>query len=221
MSTAADRPGRALSLRVKMAAEWCLALLALVCLLPLLLLIAALIKLTSPGPVLYLADRLGRHGQPFRMMKFRSMAVGASEHVTEDDRVTVDADDPRLTPLGGVLRLGFDELPQLLNVLKGEMALVGPRPDTVWMLPKYTDEVRPRLHVRPGLTGLAQILRGRDLSPLHNYRLDCYYVAKWSPWLDLKIVLYTLPYVAGARNTGRRWLQQLLPEAAASLDHTE
>jgi undecaprenyl phosphate N,N'-diacetylbacillosamine 1-phosphate transferase len=218
VSIAADRPGQALGLWVKTAVEWCVALLALVCLLPLLLLIAALIKLTSPGPVLYLADRLGRHGHSFRMMKFRSMVVGAPEHVTEDDRVTVDAADPRLTPLGGFLRLGFDELPQLLNVLKGEMALVGPRPDTVWMLPKYSDEIRPRLDVRPGLTGLAQILRGRDLSPLNNYRLDCHYVANWSPWVDLKIVLYTLPYIAGVRNIGRGWLRRLVPEAAAALD---
>jgi len=202
---------------LKVAVEWFAALLLLLLLSPLLLLIALLVKLTSRGPVFYIAKRLGRGGQYFPMIKFRSMYVGVPAIVTEDNMVIVEENDPRLTPVGELLRIGFDELPQLINVLKGEMALVGPRPDVDWVLPEYTDEIRRRLEVRPGITGLAQVLCGRQLSSDYNYRLDCYYVANWSPWLDLKIVLYTVPYVLGVRRLARQWLQEVLPEAAAML----
>jgi lipopolysaccharide/colanic/teichoic acid biosynthesis glycosyltransferase len=204
---------RGLGLALKTVAEWGFALLALLLLLPLLLLIALAIKLTSRGSVLYVAERLGRAGKPFRMLKFRSMHVDSPEIVTADRRVIVEDDDPRLTPVGRFLRIGLDELPQLLNVLRGEMALVGPRPDTTWMLPEYTEDVRQRLEMRPGITGLAQVLRGRDLSPEENYRLDVHYVRYWSPWMDVRIALYTIPYVLGVKGIGRAWLEQLLPSA--------
>jgi undecaprenyl phosphate N,N'-diacetylbacillosamine 1-phosphate transferase len=204
---------RGLGLSLKMIAEWLFAFLALWLLLPLLLFIALVIKLTSRGPVLYVAERLGRAGKPFRMLKFRSMHVDSPEVITADRRVIVADDDPRLTSVGKLLRSGLDELPQLLNVLKGEMALVGPRPDTTWMLPEYTEDIRPRLEMRPGITGLAQVLRGRDLSPEENYRLDMHYVRHWSPWMDVRIALYTVPYMLGAKSIGRAWLEQLLPNA--------
>ncbi len=200
-------------LTAKLVLEWLAAFLGLVALAPLLLVIALLVKLTSPGPVLYIDRRVGLFGKPFGMMKFRSMHVGAPEIVTDDNKVIVEDDDPRVTSIGRTLRIGLDELPQLINVLRGEMALIGPRPDATWMLPKYTDEIRPRLAMRPGITGLAQVLRGRDLATDDNYRLDVHYIRNWSPWLDLKIALYTIPYVAGAKDVGRRWLEALLPEA--------
>jgi lipopolysaccharide/colanic/teichoic acid biosynthesis glycosyltransferase len=204
---------RGFGLALKAIAEWVFALLALLLLFPLLLLIALAIKLTSHGPALYVAERLGRTGKPFRMLKFRSMYVDSPEIITADRRVIVEEDDRRLTPVGRLLRIGLDELPQLLNVLKGEMALVGPRPDTTWMLPEYTEHIRPRLEMRPGITGLAQVLRGRDLSPEENYRLDVHYVRHWSPWIDVRIALYTIPYMVGAKGIGRAWLEQLLPNA--------
>ncbi|MGQ9730153.1 MAG: sugar transferase [Candidatus Zipacnadales bacterium] len=212
MNTQGRRLLRVVGLFIKTILEWCLALLALIMLLPLLFLIALLIKLTSPGPVFYLAERLGRGGRPFRMFKFRSMQADAVEHLTNDDRVIVEPGDKRLTPIGKWLRIGFDELPQLANVLKGDMALIGPRPDTVWMLPKYSAEVLPRLNMRPGITGLAQVLGGRDLSPRLNYLLDCHYITHWSPWLDLRIALYTIPYVIGIKWVGHKWLRRIVPE---------
>ncbi|MBM3472610.1 MAG: sugar transferase [Armatimonadetes bacterium] len=210
MTTSAERLPRRPALAAKVAVEWGLALIASLCLVPLGLLLALLVKLTSRGPVLYIAPRVGRGGRCFRMLKFRSMYVGAPAIVTEDNMVVVEENDPRLTPVGKVLRMGFDELPQLINVLKGEMALIGPRPDVDWMLPEYTDDTRPRLDMRPGITGLAQVLRGRDLTGPENYQLDVWYVRNWSPWVDLKIALYTLPYVAGAKNIGRAWLRAIL-----------
>jgi len=203
---------------LKVALEWLAALLLLLLLSPPLLLLALLVKFTSRGPVFYIAKRLGRGGKCFPMVKFRSMHVGVPAIVTEDNMVIVEENDPRLTPVGEFLRIGFDELPQLINVLKGEMSLIGPRPDVDWVLPDYTDEIRRRLEVRPGITGLAQVLCGRRLSSEQNYWLDCYYVANWSPWLDLRIALYTVPYVLGVKRLARQWLRGILPEAAARLE---
>jgi len=200
---------RRLLLPVKSLVEWLTALLLVLLLSPLLLLIALSIKLTSRGPVFYIDERVGTGGRPFRMIKFRSMYVDAPAIVTDDDKVIVEENDPRVTPVGGIIRMGFDELPQLLNVLRGEMAVVGPRPDATWMLPKYTDDIRPRLEMRPGITGLAQVLRGRDLSTDENYRLDVHYVQSWTPWMDLRILLLTIPYIAGAKDIGRRWLEEI------------
>ena len=210
-----------LLLAAKAAFEWLVALVGLLVLSPLFLLLALLVKLTSRGPVLYIATRVGLGGRCFPMMKLRSMHVGVAAVVTEDNKVIVEADDPRVTPVGKYLRMGFDELPQLINVVRGEMAIIGPRPDADWMLPEYTDEIRPRLEVRPGITGLAQVLRGRDLTTMQNYQLDVWYVRNWSPWVDARILLYTLPYSFGARDIGRRWLGEILPEAAAGPERAQ
>ena len=212
---------RRMLLTAKLVVEGLGALIAVVLLAPLLLLIALLIKVTSPGPIFYIDERVGRLGRPFRMVKFRSMYVGAPPVITDDNKVIVEEDDPRVTPVGRILRMGFDELPQLFNVLKGEMAVIGPRPDATWMLPEYTDEIRPRLQMRPGITGLAQVLRGRDLSTGDNYRLDVYYVGSWSPWMDLRIALYTPLYIAGAKNVGLGWLKHVLPDGANALQDAQ
>jgi len=208
---------RRIGLAAKVVAEWVLALLLASALLPLLVALACLVKLSSPGPVLYVDERVGLGGRTFRMFKFRSMFLGVQPIVTDDDKVIVQPGDRRLTPVGRFLRLGFDELPQLLNVLRGEMALIGPRPDAPWMLPKYTEEIRPRLQVRPGITGLAQVLRGRDLPTQDNYAIDTWYVTHWTPLIDLRIAALTPLYIGGWRNVGQRWLAVLLPDVAAAL----
>lgn len=196
--------------RAKYLVEWFVAVVGLVLILPLLAVLAVLIKMTSPGPVFYVSDRLGRKGRVFRLYKFRSMYVGVPQITAEDGKVLTLADDPRLTPIGKFLRLGFDELPQLINVLKGDMCLIGPRPDVPWELERYTPRQRRRLEVLPGITGLTQVVGGRELSNAQNYELDVRYVEASTFWTDVKILLCTLPYSLGAKSIGRRCFRRLL-----------
>lgn len=162
----------------------------LVLLAPVFLAIAIAIKLSSPGPVFYRQVRVGRDLRFFHMLKFRSMVQNA-------DRVggwSTRTDDPRVTPLGKILRiLSLDELPQLMNVLKGDMTLVGPRPSVPPQLEEYTEEQRRIiLSVRPGITGLAQI-RGRSaLSREEEIANNLYYVQNRTMLLDLKILARTI-----------------------------
>jgi len=204
--------------RVKYAVEWAIALVGTALVLPLLAVLALLVKLTSRGPVLYVSERLGRGGKVFRLMKFRSMKTGAEPVLAEDGKVVTVADDPRLTPVGRFLRLGFDELPQLLNVLKGDMCLIGPRPDVPWELERYTPRERSRLAALPGISGLTQVLGGRELNNAQNYELDVRYVARSSGWLDVKILLLTLPYALGAKGVGRRCLAEFMEGLDALAD---
>jgi undecaprenyl phosphate N,N'-diacetylbacillosamine 1-phosphate transferase len=199
---------------VKYAAEWLLALVAFLLTLPLLALLACLVKATSPGPVLYVSDRLGRNGKVFRLFKFRSMRVNVPQITANDGKVVTLENDPRLTAVGRFLRLGFDELPQLLNVLKGDMCIVGPRPDVPWELERYSQRERLRLAVLPGITGLTQVLDGRELSNAQNYELDVRYVRSSSWGMDLAILAITLPYSLGLKRTGR-WVFQRHFEAVA------
>lgn len=193
---------------LKYAWEWLAALVGVLVISPLLLLLALLVKLTSRGPVLYVSERLGKDGRVFRLYKFRSMKAGAKQVLAADGKVIAAADDPRLTPIGRFLRLGFDELPQLLNVLKGDMCLVGPRPDVLWELERYTPRQRLRLGALPGITGLTQVVGGRELNNAQNYELDVRYVTDSSLWLDLAILGLTLPYALGAKRVGRRVLRR-------------
>jgi len=173
-----------------------LAAAALVALWPLLLAGAIAVRLSSPGPVLFVQWRLGREGRPFRLYKFRSMFQDAPDHRNADGSAYSGEDDPRLTPLGRWLRrTSLDELPQLFNVLRGDMALVGPRPDLVDQLAYYTDEERAKLAVRPGLTGLAQISGRNNISWPRRKALDVEYVERRSLGLDLAILWRTVPYV--------------------------
>lgn len=183
-------PGRS-SLKRLMDIVASLALLVVT--LPVTLISVASIKLTSPGPVFYRQVRVGMGGRLFRVFKFRSMVVGAEQMGLG---LAVAKDDDRITPVGRVLRrLSLDELPQLLNVIKGEMSLVGPRPTVPSQVEKYTEHERRRLETRPGLTGWAQV-RGRNaLSWKERIDLDIWYVDHWSPWLDLKILFLTIPAV--------------------------
>lgn len=169
---------------------------------PLLLLIALLVRRDSRGPVLFRQTRVGRNGERFEMLKFRTMVDGADALKAgllahnETDGLFKMADDPRVTRVGGVLRkLSLDELPQLMNVLRGDMSLVGPRPLVIDEDELVQGLARRRLHLTPGMTGHWQIL-GSARIPLHEMvKIDYLYVANWSLWTDLKILLRTVPYM--------------------------
>ena len=178
----------------------------LVVLAPLFGMTAALIKLTSPGPVFYRQERIGLSGEPFTILKFRSMVTGA-----EDGLQTLLAeqgangiplfkvkDDPRITSIGAILRrYSIDELPQLLNVFRGHMSLVGPRPQVDGEVRLYDSKSSRRLAVKPGMSGLWQVSGRSNLSWEDSIRLDLYYVENWSLTSDLVILLRTLRAVVG------------------------
>jgi len=153
--------------------------------------IALAVKLTSPGPVIFRQTRVGLNNRPFTFYKFRSMIEG-TEH--KGLGYAVAKDDDRITKVGKYLRnTSLDELPQLFNVLKGDMSLVGPRPTIPSEVAKWPPTLMRRQQVRPGLSGWAQI-NGRNLiSWDEKLILDVWYVENWSLWLDLKILLKTVP----------------------------
>nr|WP_300862867.1 undecaprenyl-phosphate glucose phosphotransferase [uncultured Acetatifactor sp.] len=160
---------------------------------PLMLLAALLIKLTSPGPVIFRQERVGLHNKPFYMYKFRTME---RQVPGEEKKAWTVRNDPRVTPVGKFLRrTSLDELPQLFNILRGDMSLVGPRPERPLFVDKFKEEI-PRYmvkhQVRPGLTGWAQVngLRG-DTSIRKRIEYDIYYIENWTVWFDLKIILMT------------------------------
>lgn len=189
-----------------------IAALLLVVLSPLLIILIVAVKCTSNGPVFYVSSRLGRHGGTFKLYKFRSMKVNSPMIVGDDGKVLTLTTDSRLTVIGKVLRLGFDELPQLFNIVRGEMSFVGPRPDVPWELPRYDCRQRKRLEVLPGLTGLAQVMGGRELNNAQNYELDVRYVERRSTWLDVTILAATLPYVFGGGRQVRRIFSGLISD---------
>ncbi len=180
-----------------------LSLLGIIILSPLFLVFTVLIKLTSPGPVLFVQERIGLDGKPFPIFKFRSMVEGAEALLPQ---LTAKSEasghlfkikaDPRITPLGRFMRRwSIDELPQIFDVFLGYMSLVGPRPPLPNEVAKYTPWQLKRLRSRPGITGPWQVA-GRSLLPFDDMvRLDLYYIENWSLWLDLKILLRTLPVV--------------------------
>jgi exopolysaccharide biosynthesis polyprenyl glycosylphosphotransferase len=181
--------------------------LGLVVGMPLWLVIAALIKAASRGPVFYRQERVGRGGMPFLMYKFRSMTDGADsqlEHLSASNEATGPIfkmrDDPRVTRVGKWMRrFSVDEFPQLLNVLRGEMSLVGPRPPLPMETEKYTEQNWLRLEVLPGMTGLWQVSGRSGLSFDEMVRLDLFYIENWSVGFDMGLILRTLPAVLFAR----------------------
>ncbi len=153
---------------------------------PVLAAAAAAIKLEDGGPVLYRQRRVGKDGVDFELLKLRSMVVGA-EH--QGAGLAVDAGDRRITLVGRVLRrLSFDELPQLWNVLRGDMSLVGPRPTLRYQVERYSERQRRRLEVKPGITGWAQVNGRASLPWDERIELDVWYVEHRSPLLDLRIL---------------------------------
>ncbi len=172
---------------------------ALILMAPALVLLAILIKVDSPGPVLYTALRAGRKGRPFRCYKFRTMVrdadalkKGLRERNQRQGPFFKIKGDPRITRVGRILRrYSLDELPQLLNVLKGEMSLVGPRPHPLDDFASYAIQHLPRLDVTPGITGLWQVTARRNPSFQAGMTLDIEYIHRWSLGMDLKILLKT------------------------------
>jgi exopolysaccharide biosynthesis polyprenyl glycosylphosphotransferase len=178
---------------VKRAFDLIAAIVGLILLSPIFLAIAALVKLSSPGPVLFRQERIGRHGKPFTLLKFRTMHCSSK---TESDTVWTTRNDPRCTVIGTALRkFSLDELPQLLNVIRGNMSLVGPRPERPYFVAKFGEDfqkynMRHRCHV--GMTGWAQVhgLRG-DTSISDRLEYDLYYMRNWTFGLDLQIIFRT------------------------------
>ncbi len=173
----------------------------------LMLLTAGIVKLTSKGPVLYADERLGVGGKAFRMYKFRSMKHNAPPVLTEGRKLIVTKHDPRLSPVGGLIRgLKIDELPQLFNVLRGDMSIVGPRAGRPSGEARYTEAAYARLRVKPGLTGLGAVLGGRHLANDSLYDIEARYVGVQNLWLDFLIMLLTPLYIVA----GPRWPRRLL-----------
>ncbi len=174
-----------------------LSTLAILLVMPLLVVLVTLIKITSPGPVIYSQSRIGKDGKLFTMYKFRTMIEGAEN---ETGPVLACENDPRVTTVGRFLRrTRLDELPQLINVIRGDMSLVGPRPERPHFVRRHKALREIRLAVRPGLTGLAQIRSIYDLHPRHKVRYDYLYIQKRSLLLNIYIIFKTLPVVLSCR----------------------
>ena len=182
--------------------------LTLLLLAPVLAVVALAIRLGSEGPVLYRQPRRGREGMTFSIFKFRTMYVGAEQRRSEvlamndvdGPLFKIKGRDPRVTRVGGFLRkTSLDELPQLWNVLRGEMSLVGPRPFVVYEADQITGWASRRLDMTPGITGLWQVLGRNDIPFAEMVKLDYLYVTNWSLWWDLKILCQTIPVVLGRR----------------------
>lgn len=178
----------------------------LIVLLPWLLLVGLLIKITSSGPIFYHWNVIGRGGKPFRSYKFRSMVQNADSikaqlaaHNEMTGPVFKMKDDPRITPIGRILRkYSIDELPQLWSVLKGDMSLVGPRPAGPHEWEKYEPWQRRKLSVTPGMSCLWQVMGRNHINSFEEWmRLDLEYIDHWSLWLDIKILLLTVKAVVG------------------------
>lgn len=185
--------------------------------LPLLAVLALLVRLKLGAPVFFRQERPGLHGQPFILLKFRTMldARGADGNLLPDDK--------RLTPFGNLLRhSSLDEFPELLNVLRGDMSLVGPRPLLTRYLERYTPEQARRHEVRPGITGWAQANGRNAISWEEKFRLDVWYVDNRSPWLDVKILARTIWNVLRRRDISAKG-HATMPEfmGTASREHSE
>jgi lipopolysaccharide/colanic/teichoic acid biosynthesis glycosyltransferase len=168
--------------------------LLLVVLAPFLLLTGLMIRLGSPGPALFVQKRAGKNGKLFDMYKFRSMYMGTSRY----DVSPTQSSDPRITRLGRILRrTSLDELPQLINVLLGDMSLVGPRPEMPFIVDRYSDQHRRRLQVIPGITGLWQLSVDRAFAIHENIEYDLYYIRNRTFFMDVAILLHTLLFAVG------------------------
>ena len=182
------------------AADVAVAGTALLVASPVLALAALAVKLQDGGPALYQQTRVGKGGADFELLKLRTMVVGAER---QGAGFAVDEGDPRITGVGRILRrLSLDELPQLWNVVRGDMSVVGPRPTLRYQVERYTPHQRRRLEVRPGITGWAQV-HGRAALPWEErIELDVWYVEHRSPWLDLKILAKTPLALVGGTYKG-------------------
>lgn len=180
---------RVIYLGVKRIMDIVISAVALIVMAPVIAIVAVAIKLDSRGPVLFVQQRIGLNGAPFWMYKFRTMYA----HVGAYERTPIESSDPRITRVGRWLRrTSLDELPQLLNVLRGEMALVGPRPEMPFIVEQYNELHRERLKVKPGITGLWQLSADRRLAIHENIDYDLYYIHEQSLMLDIVILVQTV-----------------------------
>jgi lipopolysaccharide/colanic/teichoic acid biosynthesis glycosyltransferase len=195
------------TMAIKRASDIVVSLFAIVVLSPVMLAIALSVRLDSRGPALFKQLRAGRYGRPFRILKFRTMCRDAEERISEVVSVTELREpmfklreDPRVTRVGRfVRRTSLDELPQLFNVLVGQMSLVGPRPEEVWLVERYDETQRFRLQMRPGLTGPMQVHGRGELNFQERMAVEREYVENYSLRKDLKILLRTVSTILGAR----------------------
>ncbi len=187
------RGSKRIQKNIKRVSDIFVSCAGLVLFFPIGLFIAGMVKLTSPGPVFFMQERPGYHRKMFKIYKFRTMYPGSETMIKGKE---VMKNDSRVTGIGRCLRrTKLDEMPQLLNILKGEMSLVGPRPERADSLADYTPFIEKRLDMRPGLTGLAQVSGNIYLDLQERYCLDVYYVKHFSLLLDLKILLRTIGVV--------------------------
>lgn len=178
--------------RIKRVLDFIIALIGLIIASPILLVVALLVRLKLGSPILFRQQRVGLDGEIFEMVKFRTMKDAT------DPQGNPLPDEERLTSFGNFLRKSsLDELPELWNVLKGDMSLVGPRPLLVEYLPLYSKEQMKRHDVRPGITGYAQVNGRNNISWTKKFELDVYYVENFSLWLDVKILFQTVAKVVG------------------------
>jgi lipopolysaccharide/colanic/teichoic acid biosynthesis glycosyltransferase len=183
---------------LKRALDVALAAGGLVVLSPLMLGIAAAIRLDSPGGALFVQERLGRHGRTFKLLKFRTMRAAPIRY-NPDGSTRIDAADDRITRVGRYLRGALDELPQLVNVVRGEMSLVGPRPDLPQHRALYAPGEERKLAARPGITSLPVVLGRNDVPWKERIAIDIKYIERWSLLLDLKILIQTIAMPLGKR----------------------
>ena len=180
---------------------------------PLLVLIGILVRMKIGTPVLFCQERPGKNGKPFTIYKFRTM----TDERDKDGNLLPDGE--RLTPLGRFLRkTSIDELPELFNVIKGDMSLVGPRPLLMQYLDRYTPEQARRHEVKPGITGWAQVNGRNAISWEDKFKLDVWYVDNWSLWLDVRIILMTVWKILkreGINQPGQATMEEFMPHAKA------
>ena len=203
--------GKIICLFLKRIFDLVFGAMIIILFLPWMLLVSLFIKLDSKGPVFFAHDRIGFQSRKFKCWKFRTMHTGAEEKLNwlllsneeikaEYERNCKLRDDPRVTRVGRFLRkTSIDELPQLWNVLKGEMSIVGPRPITEQELTRYGDGVKIYWQMKPGITGLWQVSGRSDTDYQERVRLDCCYARTWSLWLDVVIIFRTIGVVLSCR----------------------
>lgn len=189
---------------IKRIIDFSIALIAMPFLCVFILVSAICIKLDDGGPIFYIAERIGRFGNSFKMIKLRSMKVNSPDIRLNDNSTFNSKNDPRVTRFGKFARrTSIDEIPQIINVLKGDMSLVGPRPDLVSYFSQYTKKEKLVLMVRPGITGYNQVINRNAAGIKEKLKNDIYYVNNLSLLLDIKIILMTIKVVLFQKNIYR------------------